>query len=192
MRHKFLILRNVLVAALCVATLAAQEAQVPFPVTSVVDAPTIAGRAVGLDDQHKLLSWPMPNNIGYSYSAYFLSQWTILLDQYNRQRLPYFYCCFDFDRTTFELAPDEKWVNSTGYLRAMMQGFMERMYPYTGDPRTLESLESLVDLGHLFSGAAGRSARALQHAMVVDRRIFRWATPDDGCLLGSSGVGARG
>jgi hypothetical protein len=145
MRHKFLILRNVLVAALCVATLAAQEAQVPFPVTSVVDAPTIAGRAVGLDDQHKLLPWPMPNNIGYSYSAYFLSQWTILLDQYNRQRLPYFYCCFDFDRTTFELAPDEKWVNSTGYLRAMMQGFMERLYPYTGDPRTLEFLESLVD-----------------------------------------------
>src|SRR5262245_5423261 len=145
MRHKFLILRNALVAAICVAALAAQEAQAPFPVTSVVDAPTIAGRAVALDDQHKLLPWPMPNNIAYSYSAYFLSQWTILWDQYNRQRLPYFYCCFDFDRTTFELAPDEKWVNSTGYLRAMMQGFMERLYPYTGDPRTLEFLESLVD-----------------------------------------------
>ena len=145
MQHKFLILRNVLVAALCVATVAAQEAQAPFPVTSVVDAPTIAGRAVALDDQHKLLPWPMPDNIGYSYSGYFLSQWTILWDQYNRQRLPYFYCCFDFDRTTFELAPDEKWVNSTGYLRAMMQGFIERLYPYTGDPRTLEFLEGLVD-----------------------------------------------
>jgi hypothetical protein len=145
MRHRFPIFKNVLVVALCVATVAAQEAQAPFPVTSVVDAPTIAGRAVGLDDQQKLLPWPMPNNIGYSYSGYFLSQWTILWDQYNRQRLPYFYCCFDFDRTTFELTPDEKWVNSTGYLRAMMQGFMERLYPYTGDPSTLEFLESLVD-----------------------------------------------
>jgi hypothetical protein len=145
MRHSFCILRNFLVAALCVATAAAQEAQAPFPVTSVVDAPTIAGRAVALDDRHKLLPWPMPNNIGLSYSSYFLSQWTILWDQYNRQRLPYSYCCFDFDRITFELVPDEKWVNSTGYLRAMMQGFMERLYPYTGDSRTLELLESLVD-----------------------------------------------
>ena len=145
MRHSFRILRNVLVAILCVATVAGQETQAPFRVTSVVDAPTIAGRAVALDDQHKLLPWPMPDNIGYSYSGYFLSQWTILWDQYNRQRLPYFYCCFDFDRSTFELIPDGKWVNSTGYLRAMMQGFMERLYPYTGDPRTLEFLESLVD-----------------------------------------------
>ena len=44
-----------------------------------------------------------------------------------------FYCCFDFDRTTFELQPDLHWANSTGYLRAMMQGFIERLYPYTGD-----------------------------------------------------------
>jgi hypothetical protein len=124
---------------------AAQETHAPFPVTSVVNEPTIAGRAVALDDQHKLLPWPMPDNTGYSYSGYFLSQWTVLWDQYHRQRLPYFYCCFDFDRTTFELIPDPKWVNSTGYLRAMMQGFVERLYPYTGDARTLEFLESLVD-----------------------------------------------
>ena len=87
----------------------------------------------------------MPNDTGYSYSAYFLSQWTIVWDQYNRQRLPYFYCCFDFDRTTFELVPDEHWVNSTGYLRAMMQGFIERLYPYTGDPRSLEFLQNFVN-----------------------------------------------
>ena len=87
----------------------------------------------------------MPNNTGYSYSAYFLSQWTIVWDQYNRQRLPYYFCCFDFDRTTFELAPDWHWVNSTGYLRAMMQGFVERLYPYTGDPHTLEFLQNFVD-----------------------------------------------
>ena len=130
---------------LCCATVGAQDAQAPFPVTSVVDASSIAGRPVALDAQGKLLPWPMPDNTGYSYSGYFLSQWTILWDQYNRQRLPYFYCCFDFDRTTFELFPDEKWVNSTGYLRAMMQGFIERLYPYTGDPRTLEFLQSLVD-----------------------------------------------
>jgi hypothetical protein len=136
--------------ALCCATIlfstvAAQEAQAPFPVTLIVNETTIAGRAVALDGQHKLLPWPMPDNTGYSYAGYFLSQWTVLWDQYNRQRLLYFYCCFDFDRATFELVPDGKWVNSTGYLRAMMQGFMERLYPYTGDPRTLEFLESLVD-----------------------------------------------
>jgi hypothetical protein len=132
-------------AAIFLASVAAQEAQAPFPATSVVNETTIAGRTVALDEQRKLLPWPMPTNPGYSYSGYFLSQWTILWDQYNRQRLPYFYCCFDFDRTTFELIPDEKWVNSTGYLRGMMQGFMERLYPYTGDPRTLQFLESLVD-----------------------------------------------
>ena len=119
--------------------------QKPFPVTATVDAPTIAGRPVQLDAQGKLLPWPIPDNTGYSYSAHFLTQWTILWDQYNRQRLPYFYCCFDFDRTTFELVPDQHWVNSTGYLRAMMQGFIERLYPYTGDPRTLTFLEDFVD-----------------------------------------------
>ncbi len=128
---------------LCGPMLTAQ--QKPFPVTSVVDAPTIAGHPVQLDAQGKLLPWPMPDNTGYSYSSHFLTQWTILWDQYNRQRLHYFYCCFDFDRTTFELAPDPHWVNSTGYLRAMMEGFMERLYPYTGDPRTLTFLQDFVD-----------------------------------------------
>ena len=98
------------------ASIAAQQA---FPVISTMDAPTIAGRPVALDASGKLLPWPVPNDTGYSYSAYFLSQWTILWDQYNRQRLPYYFCCFDFDRTTFELTPDPNWVNSTGYLRAM-------------------------------------------------------------------------
>ncbi len=119
--------------------------QQSFPVTSTVNEPSIAGRPVELDAQGKLLPWPMPNNTGYSYSGYFLSQWTIVWDQYNRQRLPYYFCCFDFDRTTFELAPDWHWVNSTGYLRAMMQGFVERLYPYTGDPHTLEFLQNFVD-----------------------------------------------
>jgi hypothetical protein len=119
--------------------------QQPFPVVSVVDAPSIAGRPVELDSSGKLLPWPMPENTGYSYSAYFLSQWTIVWDQYNRQRLPYYYCCFDFDRTTYELFPDKHWANSTGYLRAMMEGFMERLYPYTGDPNTLVFLEDFVD-----------------------------------------------
>ncbi len=141
--------RKVRHAALCVALfclIAGVEGQnKPFPVVSVVDAPTIAGRPVQLDAQGKLLPWPMPNNTGYSYSSYFLSQWTILWDQYNRQRLPYFYCCFDFDRTTFELQPDPHWANSTGYLRAMMEGFIERLYPYTGDQRTLTFLQSFVD-----------------------------------------------
>jgi hypothetical protein len=127
---------------LSAASLAGQQA---FPVVSTVDASTIAGRPVALDSSGKLLPWPMPEDPGYSYSAYFLSQWTIVWDQYNRQRLPFYYCCFDFSRTTFELTPDPHWVNSTGYLRAMMQGFVERLYPYTGDARTLEFLENFVD-----------------------------------------------
>ena len=131
-----------LVSLLCASNLVAQRA---FPVTSTVNDSSIAGRPVTLDGEGKLLPWPMPHDTGYSYSAYFLSQWTIVWDQYNRQRLPYFYCCFDFDRTTFELVPDEHWVNSTGYLRAMMQGFIERLYPYTGDPHTLEFLQNFVD-----------------------------------------------
>jgi hypothetical protein len=119
--------------------------QEPLQVTSTVNDPAIAGRPVALDSQGKLLPWPMPDSTGYSYSSYFLSQWTILWDQYNRQRLPYYFCCFDFDRTTFELMPEWHWVNSTGYLRAMMQGFVERLYPYTGDARTLEFLQNFVD-----------------------------------------------
>ncbi len=130
-------------AQLCLGPLS--PAQQPFPVISTVDAKTIAGRPVNLDAKGKLLPWPLPEDTGYSYSGYFLSQWTVLWDQYNRQRLPYFYCCFDFDRTTYEMFPDPHWANSTGYLRAMMTGFVERLYPYTGDPHTLEFLQNFVD-----------------------------------------------
>jgi hypothetical protein len=131
--------------ALALLLTATTTAQQKFPVVSIVDEPTIAGRPVALDAQGRLLPWPMPDNIGYSYSSHILSQWTILWDQYNRQRLPYFHCCFDIDRTTYELLPDQKWANSTGYLRAMLQGFIERLYPYTGDPRMLTFLENFVD-----------------------------------------------
>jgi hypothetical protein len=134
----------ILTVLLCGTTLAGQQ-QKRFQVTAVVDEPTIAGHPVQLDGQGKLLPWPMPHDIGYSYSSHFLTQWTILWDQYNRQRLHYLYCCFDFDRTTFELVPDTHWANSTGYLRAMMQGFIERLYAYTGDPRTVAFLQSFVD-----------------------------------------------
>jgi hypothetical protein len=132
-----------ILVVLCLSLSAA--AQKPFPVVSTADESSIAGRPVALDAQGKLLPFPIPAETGYSYSSYFLSQWTILWDQYNRQRLPWFYCCYDFDRTTFEMFPDKHWANSTGYLRAMMQGFVERLYPYTGDDRTLEFLRSLVD-----------------------------------------------
>jgi len=127
-----------------VSALAAQTRK-PFPVVSTVDQPEIAGRTVQLDGQGKLLPWPIADDTGYSYSSHFLTQWTILWDQYNRQRLPYYYCCFDFDRATYEMVPDRHWANSTGYLRAMLQGFMERLYPYTGDARTLVFLQDFVD-----------------------------------------------
>ena len=134
--------RMVLASFLCATMVAAQQ---PFPVISTADVSLIGGRPVALDAQGKLLPWPIPDNTGFSYSDYFLSQWTIVWDQYNRQRLPYYFCCFDFDRTTFEMMPEWHWANSTGYLRAMMQGFMERLYPYTGDPHTLEFLKNFVD-----------------------------------------------
>ena len=138
-------LRFVILVSAYVIAAAARCPAASFPVTSVVNSPTIAGRAVELDQNAKLLPWPVPENIGYSYSAYFLSQWTIIWDQYQRQRLPYYYCCFDIDRITFELRPDTHWANSTGYLRAMMEGFVERLYPYTGDSRSLQFLRDFVD-----------------------------------------------
>src|ERR1700722_4728248 len=124
----WLIRRLTLIAFFFLSALAVAE-QKKFGVVSTVDQPEIAGRPVHLDAQGKLLPWPMPENIGYSYSSHVLTQWTILWDQYKRQRLHYLYCCYDFDRTTFEMAPDIHWANSTGYLRAMLQGFIERLYP---------------------------------------------------------------
>ena len=123
----------------------AVQAQQPFAAIATVDATSIAGRPVAVDTHGKLLPWPMPTSTGYSYSAHVLGQWAILWDQYQRQRLPYFYCCFAIDPATAELVPDRNWANSTGYLRAMMTGFVERLYPYTGDPRTLVFLQDLVD-----------------------------------------------
>ena len=120
-------------------------AQEPFRIISKVDASTIAGRPVQLDAEGKLLPWPMPDNTGYSYSSHFLTQWSILWDLYNRYRYHYFFCCFDFDRTTFEMQPDWHWANSTAYLRAMLQGFIERLYPYTGDPSTITFLQDFID-----------------------------------------------
>jgi len=119
--------------------------QQPFPVVSTLSPTTIAGRAVHLDASKKLLPWPMPEDTGYSYNSHLLTQWNIIWDQYNRQRIPYFFCCFDFDRTTFEMQPDYHWANSTGYLRAMMQGFIERLYPYTGDQNTITFLQDFID-----------------------------------------------
>src|SRR5437016_3784124 len=127
------------------ASLLLAQDQKPFPVVSTVDQPEIAGRPVQLDAQGKLLPWPVPDDIGYSYASHVLTQWQILWDQYNRQRLHYYYCCFDFDRSTFEMSPDEHWANSTGYLRAMLQGFIERLYPYTGDARMITFLTDFVD-----------------------------------------------
>ena len=137
------VIRFTAVLLLFAANLA--TAQEPFKVISNVDATTIAGRPVQLDAEGKLLPWPMPDNTGYSYSSHFLTQWSIIWDLYNRHRYQYFFCCFDFDRTTFEMQPEWHWANSTAYLRAMMQGFMERLYPYTGDQNTITFLQDFID-----------------------------------------------
>lgn len=142
---KYISLAVAFTTFMAVASLLNAAAQNGFPVTSVVDASMIAGRPVQLDAGGKLLPWPMPNDTGYSYSSHLLTQWSILWDQYNRDRYPYFFCCFNFDRTTFEMQPDHHWVNSTAYLRAMMEGFMERLYPYTGDTNTIVFLKDFID-----------------------------------------------
>ncbi len=141
-------MRRLLVFAMPVLLLMlphAGRAADPFEVLTTVDAAEIAGRPVALDAAGKLLPWPQADNPGYSYAAHVLSQWSILQDQFQRQRLPYFYCCVDFDRSSFELVPDRNWANSTAYLRAMLEGFVERLYPYTGDRRTLTYLQEFVD-----------------------------------------------
>jgi hypothetical protein len=117
----------------------------PFPVVSDANVPAIAGRPVNLDAKGKLLPWPQGEDTGFSYSSHFLTQWTLLSDMLHRSKLPYFYCCYDFDRTTYEVFPDMHWANSTGYLRAMMEGFVERLFPYTGDASTVQALEDFVD-----------------------------------------------
>jgi len=55
---------HVLVIVLLWGTQLAGQQQKPFQVSSVVDAPTIAGHPVQLDAQGKLLPWPMPHDIG--------------------------------------------------------------------------------------------------------------------------------
>jgi hypothetical protein len=73
-------------AILLLSAASVVEAQEPFQVISKISATTIAGRPVQLDADGKLLPWPMPDDTGYSYSSHFLTQWSILWDQYNRDR----------------------------------------------------------------------------------------------------------
>jgi hypothetical protein len=127
------------------AAAATDPAQTPFKPISTLDVSTIQGRPVQLDAKGELLPWPRPHHIGYSYADYFMSRWKYLWEQYHHQRYYDFYCCIDFDRETFATYPIRNWANSTGYLRAMMEGFIEHLYPYTGDPRTIKFLEDFVD-----------------------------------------------
>lgn len=125
-----------------VSSVLAQDA---FKSVSTFDAPAIQGRPVELDGQKKLLPWPYPHDIGASYESYFMTQWSVLRREYHGSRDYYFFCCMDFDRTTFALLPDRHWANSTGYLRAMLEGFVEHLYPYTGDSETVRLLKDFVD-----------------------------------------------
>ena len=120
-------------------------AQEPFKAVSTVDAAAIQGRPVELDKKGKLLPWPWAEDTGASYESYFMTQWSYLRQQYHGPRYYYFYCCVDFDHETFATFPDRGWANSTGYLRAMMEGFVEHLYPYTGDPETVQMLKDFVD-----------------------------------------------
>jgi hypothetical protein len=110
---------------------------------SIVNEPLIAGREVQLDARGRLLPWPYADNPGRSYDAHVLAQWTLLRGLFGR--MPYFHCCFQLDPASLEPVADPNWANSTAYLRGMMIGFVERLYPYTGDARTLSYVEAFVD-----------------------------------------------
>ena len=131
--------------ALLVLSISTSFAREAFKPVSTVDALAIQGRAVQLDSEGKLLPWPYPDNIGESYESYFMTQWGVLRREYHGSRDYYFFCCVNFDHTTFELLPDHHWANSTGYLRAMLEGFVEHLYPYSGDPETIRLLTDFVD-----------------------------------------------
>ena len=131
--------------ALLVLSISTSFAREAFKPVSTVDALAIQGRAVQLDSEGKLLPWPYPDNIGESYESYFMTQWGVLRREYHGARDYYFFCCVNFDHTTFELLPDHHWANSTGYLRAMLEGFVEHLYPYSGDPETIRLLKDFVD-----------------------------------------------
>ncbi|WP_158884495.1 hypothetical protein [Rhodanobacter sp. L36] len=131
--------------ALLISYCCSLHAQEPFKAVSAFDANAIQGRPVQLDATGKLLPWPWPDDVGASYQSYFMTQWSYLLQQYHGPRYYYFHCCVDFDRSTFKTIPDRHWANSTGYLRAMLEGFVEHLYPYTGDAETIQLLEDAVD-----------------------------------------------
>ncbi|HKC16116.1 MAG TPA: hypothetical protein VKC11_05355, partial [Steroidobacteraceae bacterium] len=110
---------------------------------STVNEPLIAGREVQLDARGELLPWPFADDPGRSYDAHVRSQWALLRGLFGR--MPYFHCCFQIDPVSLEPVADRNWANSTAYLRGMMIGFAERLYPYTGDARVLDYVEPFVD-----------------------------------------------
>jgi len=110
---------------------------------STVNEPLIAGREVQLDARGELLPWPFADDPGRSYDAHVRSQWALLRGLFGR--MPYFHCCFQIDPVSLEPVADRNWANSTAYLRGMMIGFAERLYPYTGDAQVLDYVEQLVD-----------------------------------------------
>jgi hypothetical protein len=110
---------------------------------STVNEPQIAGREVQLDVRGRLLPWPFADDPGRSYDSHVLAQWVLLRGLFDG--MPYHYCCFQIDPVSHEPAADRNWANSTAYLRGMMIGFIERLYPYTGDARMLDYVEAFVD-----------------------------------------------
>ncbi len=112
---------------------------------STVNEPLIAGRDVQVDANGVLLPWPFADNAGRSYDAHLRAQWTLLQELLQRSRMPYFHCCFQIDPASMEPVADHNWVNSTAYLRGMLIGFVERLYPYTGDARMLDDARAFVD-----------------------------------------------
>ncbi len=131
-----------LLAALSLLSVATTHAADWLLPTSTVNESLIAGRDVQLDAWGGLLPWPYPEDAGRSYESHVLTQWALLRDRFGR--MPYFHCCFQLGADGEPVA-DPNWANSTAYLRAMMIGFAERLYPYTGDEQVLRYTEALVD-----------------------------------------------
>jgi len=86
--------------------------------------------------RRKALPGPMPT-ISVLLFSHVLTSGTILWDQYNRQRST-ISLRFDFDRTTYELIPDQKW-RTHGLSTRDAPRFYRASLSLHGDTRTLHS-----------------------------------------------------
>ncbi len=156
-----------LLLTLCALTWAQQ--QKPFPIVSTVDEPTIAGRPVQLDASGKLLPWPMPDNIGYSYS----SARPDSSGPFSGTNTTASACTISTAASISIARPTNSSPTRSGptppdIFAPCCEGFIERLYPYTGDARMLTFLEDFIDY-ELEYGTHSRRLRLVSRPLCLSR-----------------------